>query len=200
MEGKKLLYSRLNEINDLEIRGFVKEALDNAPEGFWIIACSGTGKYHPPEDQGDQGLIRHLIKCIELSKDLCIYFNLSQGDRDIVLAGIFLHDIQKFGDPWGESSDPEHARIGAEFLEKFSLKEPEKTEIMNCVRYHFGRFTNTKEDFERACNPNKKELIVQLSDLFCSRKYASWLPGVNVAQENIDNFLNKFQEEIENGK
>ena len=188
MEGKKLLYSKLNEINDLEIRGFVKEVLDNAPEGFWIIPCSGTGKYHPPEDQGEGGVIRHLVKCVVTGADLCGYFDLPQEDKDIVLAGIFLHDIKKFGDPLGESSDPDHARIGANFLEKFSLREPEKTEIMNCVRYHMGRFVHP-EEIERAKNPTQKELIVQLADFFGSRKYASWLPSVNVSQEDIDKFL-----------
>ena len=83
------------------------------------------------------------------------------------------------------------------FLEKFSLREPEKTEIKNCVRYHIGRFAYPEEEAERAKNPTQNELIVQMADLFCSRKYASWLPGVNVPQEEIDNFPSKFQTSLE---
>jgi hypothetical protein len=192
---KEALYSQLNEIQDSEIRNFVKEALDNAPEGFWHIACSGTGKYHPPENQGDAGLIRHLCKCIITAKDLCRYFGLTQEETDIVLAGTILHDIKKNGDIWGVSTHPEHGIMGSRFLEQFKLKEPVKTEIKSLVRYHMGRFTGTKEDIERCSNPNKKELIVQMTDMFCSRKYASWLPGINVKDEDIQNFLNRFQVE-----
>jgi len=185
---KELLYNQLKEIKDDGIRNFVKTALDNAPEGFWTIACSGSGRYHPPENQGSGGVIRHLIKCIITAKDLCDYFNLDEKDTDIVLAGAILHDIQKNGIPWGEKTHIEHAKIGADFLKKFELKEPEKTEIINCVRYHMHRFTGTIEDRERASNPTIKEHIIQMTDMFCSRKFASWLPWLELTNEQINNF------------
>lgn len=187
---KQFLYSKLVEIKDDEIRTFVKEVLDNAPIGFWEIACSGTGKYHPPENQGKFGLIRHLLKCVEIAKDLCRYFGLSQEEIDIVLASTILHDIKKNGEPWGISTDMEHGLIGARFLDKFKLREQAKTEIKNCVRYHLGRFTKTFNDVERASNPNKKELIIQMTDFFCSRKYASWLPGILLTEDKIKEFSN----------
>lgn len=194
---RKMLYSRISEINELEIRRFVKEVLDNAPNGFWTIPCSGTGRYHPPENQGNGGLIRHLIKCIETAKDLCRYFGVTQEKKDIILAAVFLHDIKKNGEPWGESTDMRHGKIGAEFLDKFKLKESHKTKIKNCMRYHLYRFTGTIEDIKRASNPTEEEKILQLTDLFCARKYASWLPGFEVPQEVIDNFSNKFQASLD---
>jgi len=193
---KEALYTQLKDISDSEIRNFVKEGLDHAPEGFWHTACSGTGSSHPPENQGDAGLIRHLCKCVVTAKDLCRYFGLSQYDTDIVLAGTLLHDIKKNGEPWGVSTHMEHGLIGAKFLEQFSLREPAKTEILNCVRYHLSRFTGTKLDVERASNPTQKELIVQMTDLFCSRKYASWLPDVNVREEDIKDFFKRFQTDL----
>jgi len=190
---KLILYSKIFEIKDLEIKGFVKEALDNAPLGFWTTPCSGTGKYHPPENQGEGGLIRHLIKCVEVAKDLCRYYEISDRDRDIVLAGTILHDIKKNGEPWGKSTDMEHGKIGSDFLEGFKLKEPEKTKIKNCVRYHLGRFTRTIEDVKRASTPTQNEMIIQITDFFCSRKYASWLPGINVGEEEIKKFPREIQ-------
>lgn len=194
---RKKLYAQLVEIRDLEIRKFTKEALDNAPEGFWITPCSGSGRYHPPENQGKGGLIRHLIKCIETAKDLCRYFRLSQEDKDVVLSAMFLHDIKKNGDHWRHSTDMKHGLMGAKFLDKFELREPAKTEIKNCVRYHLHRFTGTKSDIKRASRPTQKELIVQITDFFSSRKYVSWLPGVEVNEEDIKNFSNKFQSTLE---
>jgi len=188
---KDALYSQLSEIKDEEIRNFVKNVLDNAPEGFWTTPCSGTGRYHPPENQGDAGLIRHLIKCIVTAKDLCRYFNLSPLETDIVLAGTILHDIKKNGEPWKTSTDYKHGKIGADYLSQFQLREPEKKEIMNCVRYHMGRFAQPEEEAERASKPTITELVVQMTDLFCNRQYASWLPGINVSQQAIEEFLPK---------
>lgn len=193
---RKMLYSRISEIKNLDIRKFAKEVLDNAPEGFWTTPCSGSGKYHPPENQGNGGLIRHLLKCVIIAKDLCKFMNLSERDKDIVLASAILHDIKKNGDPWGKTTDMEHGKLGAEFLNSFKLKEPEKTEIKNCVRYHLGRFTGTKGDIGRASNLNKNELVVYLTDIFCSRKYASWLPNINLSVEKINNFPIKFQTDL----
>lgn len=186
---KQALYSQLKEIKDEEIKSFVKNVLDKSDEGFWKIPCSMSGQWHPPENQGEAGNIRHLIKCITIGKKLCAYFDLQENDRDIVLASIILHDIKKHGEPWGEKTDYCHGKIGADFLDKFNLREPEKTEIKNCVKYHMGRFTGVKEDIIRAEVPTKKELIVQMSDYFSSLKEASWLPGVNIKQEDIDKFL-----------
>ena len=53
---KQALYSQLQKIKDSEIRSFVIQALNNAPEEFWHGACSTTGKFHPPENQGTQEL------------------------------------------------------------------------------------------------------------------------------------------------
>ena len=113
------------------------------------------------------------------------------------MSSVFLHDIKKNGDPWGESTDMEHGKIGAEFLEKFELSEHFKKEIKNCIRYHLFRFTGTKEDIERSSRPTKKEMIVQMTDLFSSRKYASWLPGVEVSEENINKFSGGFQSSLD---
>ena len=185
---KEMLYAKIERIKDAEIRRFVAAVLNNAPEGFWTTPCSGTGKWHPPENQGEGGLIRHLLKCAEFSQDLCRFFNLSENETDVVLASTILHDIKKNGEPWGQSTDLTHGKIGYDFLDKFNLREPEKTKIKNGVRYHLGRFTGTWEDRKRASNPNIYELIVQITDYACSRKYASWLPWVTLKQADIEKF------------
>jgi len=180
------------KIQDDEIKCFVKEALNHAPKEFWTAPSSGTGKYHPPENQGKGGLIRHLCKTIIITEGLCIFFNMPRYDTDIILAGVSLHDIVKNGDPWGPSSHKEHGLVGARFLCQFELREPAKSEIIDCVRYHMSQYTGTKADVKRACNPTKKELIVQLADFYCSRQYASWLPGLKVREEDINNFFKNF--------
>jgi len=190
---REILYSQLGKIKDLEIRKFVEQALDKSDKDFWEIPCSMTGKHHPPENQGEEGNIRHLIKCLLVTEKLCDYFSLSKKDNDIVLASVFLHDIKKHGEPWSDKTDYEHGKIASDWLEQFELREPEKTEIRNCVRYHMYKYTGTKEDIERASCPTRKELIMQLADFFSSLKEVSWLPGINVKEEDIKNFLENLK-------
>ena len=185
---KNKLYEKLNEINDLEIRNFVKEVLDNAPVCFWVRESSSTGKYHPLENQGNGGIIRHVLKCFSLAKDFCFLLELNKNNRDVVLASIILHDIRKYENEFDEYTTNEHGKLGFDFLERFDLREPEKTKIRNCVRYHLGPFTKTPGDIERGRNLSQNELIVYLVDIACSRKYASWLPGVEVSLESIKKF------------
>jgi len=119
---KDILYNQIKEIGDESIRNFVRQALDNAPEGFWKDASSASGKYHPLENQGTGGIIRHTIKCAVLTKDLLRFVNLSEKEKDIILASVILHDIKKHGEPWGEHTSTEHGKIAADFLDQFELK------------------------------------------------------------------------------
>ncbi len=198
---KELLYSQINEIKDVAIKEFIREALDNAPEEFWHSPCSGSGKYHPPENQGDEGVVRHLYKCGKIALELCRFFGLENPyDKDVVFAGAILHDIKKNGEPWEPSTSLEHAIVGADYLKQFDLYEPAKTDITNCVRYHMGRWSSPESELERACNPTKRELIVQLSDFFGSRKIASHLPGIEINDEDIQTFYSKFAESLNSPK
>jgi len=52
-----------------------------------------------------------------------------------------------------------------------------------------GQFSGNPEDSSRGFNPTIRELMVQLVDIFCSRKYASWLPGVEMREEDIKKFI-----------
>ncbi len=186
---EKILYRQIEKINDKDVQGFIKTVLDNAPFEFWTDPCSGSGKYHPPEDQGEGGIIRHLVKCSEISFELCNFFNIPERDKDIVIGSSIIHDIKKNGDPWSEKTDYEHGKIAYDWLEQFSLKQPEKEELRNCVRYHMWKWVKPDEELERALNPSLNERIVQLTDYFCSRKCASFLPGFNVPDEVIRNFM-----------
>jgi len=57
-----MLSKEIDKISSGSIKDFVVEALEHADPKLWVAPCSSTGKYHPPEDQGNGGLVRHLIK------------------------------------------------------------------------------------------------------------------------------------------
>jgi HD superfamily phosphodiesterase len=112
------------------------------------------------------------------------FYNISDIDRDIVVAGAILHDIQKHGIPWAQSTHHEHALIAYKWLDQFELKE-HKNEIRNCVRYHMGQWSAPRKEVKRATSPKLNELIVQLADYLSSRKGISFLPGIDIGEERI---------------
>jgi hypothetical protein len=190
------LYNQSKKIHDDDIREFFITVLDNAPAGFWKVPCSSSGKYHPPEDQGEGGLIRHLIKCGKMSLEFARFYydfseeNLKMAKRntDIVFTAASIHDIQKNGIPWTEHTDYSHGKIAYDWLEQFKLKQPEKDEIRNCVRYHMWKWVQPDTETARATNPTLNESIVQLADYVSSRKCDSFLPGVSLPEEVIESY------------
>lgn len=189
---KKCLYLEVGKIKSLDIRKFVISALDEAPEGFWKDGSSSGGKYHPPEGNGENGIIRHVIKCIAIVEEFCFFMNLSEEERDVLIAAAILHDIRKHGEPWTEHTHPEHPKIAADCLGKFDLDEKIKERILNCVRYHYGNCTQTESDKSRAMNLTKEESILHMADVLSSRKHMSWLPGVCVSDAERDSFFDKY--------
>ena len=183
---------QIQKIQDSEIQSFVRQALDNTPREFWTAQSSPSGKHHPPEDQGEGGIVRHVIKCVYISDELSSFFSLSDTKRDVVVASSILHDIKKNGEPWGEKTDHCHGRIAYEWLDRFELRQPEKDEIRDCIRYHMAKWVKPDGELERALNPTTAELVVQLSDYFSSRECASFLPGVNVGKEDIENYCREL--------
>ena len=187
---KQRLYKETDRITSPYIRKYIQEALNNAHDQFWLIPSSSSGKYHPPEDQGQGGLIRHSIKASEIAYELANFYNISEEDRDIVVGSAMIHDIQKNGIPWGEHTVYDHGLIAYHWLDKFSLKNPYKDKIRKCVRFHMSRWCSPKSEIKRACRANTNELIVQLSDYMSSRKGASFLPGISLGEDIINKYGN----------
>lgn len=182
---KEALFEQRYRISDPDIQAFVEHALNAAPRGFWTCPCSSSGTHHPPEDNGESGTVRHLIKSAAVSEQLARFYDLDQRDTDIAIAGAMIHDIKKNGEPWTNKTDYTHGWIAYDWLEQFELKEPEKESIRNCVRYHMARWVQPESEKPRALKPTTPELVVQLTDYFCSRECASFFPGVGVDMDLV---------------
>jgi len=183
----------LKKIKNEEIRNFTKEVLDHAPKQFWSAPSSSSGKHHPPEDNGKGGLVTHTIKATLIAEDICRYFNLPDIETDEVISATMLHDIQKNGIPWGDHTVDNHGLVASKWLEIFDYpksfyKDFMPCPIVDCVRFHMGRFADQPEDKMGSTSPSMQEIIVQMSDFVASREYASWLPNIPVKEEDILRF------------
>lgn len=202
-----MLFDEIKNIQSRSLRKTVEAILLAADEEFWIVPCSGTGKHHPAEDQGEAGLIRHLVKAVYVGGQEARRKRFSDYEYDATIAAIIIHDIKKNGDPWGSSTDFKHGILGADFIKKFYFKDKTlKKIITDAVRYHMAPWNTTidnerlykvfsnnqekmfsgeemnKEIEERirGCFPTRVEKAVQDADYWASREGMSFFPSLSV--------------------
>lgn len=144
MDSRKLMYAEVNKIKSDDIREFTILAFSTADPKFWDSPCSSSGKFHPPEDNGQGGLVRHLIKASYVAEQFGRRAQFSDYEMDMARSATLLHDICKDGNPWGNATDYRHGMIGAEFLGTFELSDKTaKQIIMDGVRYHMSPWNTT---------------------------------------------------------
>lgn len=177
---KTQLEEEINMICDDEIKRLVRIVLNKAPDCFWTIPASSTGKYHPDYASGEGGLIRHTKAVVRIADHICSWTTrfsdeCNQG-RDIILAACILHDTYKVleGEKYTNFNHPIHA-TKAIIEERFQFDEEFLhviCAISDAVSTHMGRWNTSKrfdeKDLPLPHTPYGK--IVSLADYLASRK------------------------------
>lgn len=199
-ESVRLVQKEIEKIVSPDIKDFTYQAFAEVDPKFWIAAASSTGKYHPAEDNGEGGLVRHVVKAVAVVEQFARRDGFSPRELDIALSAILLHDTCKNGVIWeSKFTDYTHGIIAAKWLEKFVLNDDRgaKSEIINAVRYHMGQWSYAVNPYEdrpytkqemannlneviRALHPSRIEKAVQDADYWSSRQSMSFFPGVSV--------------------
>lgn len=198
VESVRLVASELEKIESNDIRRFTLSALLETDPRFWVAAASSTGKYHPPEDNGEGGLVRHVVKGVAVIEQFARRARFTQYETDMAISAFLLHDTCKNGVVWGENTDFTHGLIAAIWLEQFELADKTaKMEIINAVRFHMAPWCYAVSPFEnrwfskeemvanldelsRAMYPSRVEEAVREADYWSSRQVMSFMPGVAV--------------------
>lgn len=195
-ESIRLIQNEVEKIQSEDIKNFTYRVLAEVNPKFWISPASSSGKYHPPEDNGEGGLVRHVIKGVAVIEQFARRAIFTQRELDEARSAFLLHDTQKCGLGWmSEKTDYTHGKIAADWLEKFELADSAaKSEIISAVRYHMAPWCYTVNPFEdrtyaaeemkanweettRASFPSRVERAVQEADYWSSRESMSFLPG-----------------------
>jgi 23S rRNA maturation-related 3'-5' exoribonuclease YhaM len=128
-------------IQAMDIRQFTIDSLNNAPDYFFEAPASSTGKYHPQCTLGKGGLVVHTKRVVFFANRVCDGWGIVAGPRDIVLSASILHDIAKTGRGAGSFENYENHPINAiKYLASLNT-EPTKERIVNCIKFHMGRWT-----------------------------------------------------------
>lgn len=70
------LQPELDQIRDEQIMTFTRYVLEKAPTYFWTVPSSSSGKYHPPQSNGEGGLFAiPRLSCI--SRRSCVMSSTS---------------------------------------------------------------------------------------------------------------------------
>lgn len=172
---KNRLYKDVNSILTPEIREFTKDVLDHAPEKFWVMPASSTGKYHRPEEVQPGGLALHTIKCVEICRHLItMYGNLTVEEQSILVAGAILHDIYKNGiEAESEHTRPEHALLVRKMLAGEGQIDPAPSwlnKLLLAIEAHMGRWS--ADAVGQPIQPPDTMLgkMLHIADYFSSRK------------------------------
>ena len=179
----------VNLIENEDLRNSAIEMMNDAPDYFWEVAASSTGKYHPQCDLGVGGLVRHSIMVAQAAFDFVtseIFVEDTTLNRDMaIICGLF-HDVIKHG-PVAEDGTYNpytvftHPILGANFvrehLEKANIDNDITNTICNAILSHMGKWNTSKYEPGVTLNVpyTSFQKLVHSADYMASRKYMGGL-------------------------
>lgn len=168
------MLAEIETIQDESLRLFVTKTILKAPEKYWLIPASSSGKYHPAQSLGEGGLLRHILAALYFGREFCHAYSATEAEIDYVQAALILHDV-------GKAIAEPHDIVWATELRSMA-KESFDTDavrvVIQAVRNHMGVWSTGSmqcqldergpkrfpEDFSRV------DQIVHLADFAASRK------------------------------
>lgn len=167
--------------NDLYYEIAVRAILQ-APDYFWIVPASSSGKYHPVTSLGTGGLVRHVKSVYQVSEELLthpLYAPFDSIGKDKIRVAILLHDICKQGlGSTNEHTVPEHPLLVREGVRPWKDDESISKEmsegwsaICDLIEPHMGVWNKNRSGKEILPVPSgDMQLFVHLCDYIASRK------------------------------
>lgn len=166
-------------IEDVDVRVFVEHMWENAPEYFFVVPASVSGKFHADWSTTKGGLVRHVVMGAKVAYDLARTFGLTNLERDLAVAAMFGHDILKYGidldmryigmhpflprDYFGSSKSKGYA-CDFSGTEEFDI-------IMTAIERHMGSIATGEWTSVKGIKPETPiQQVVHLADYIASRK------------------------------
>lgn len=163
-----------NEIENIKNETIKKSCIDileSAPDYFFEIPASSTGKYHPQYALGSGGLIRHTKAVVRFVIHLCNIIPYStkftNDERDLLIVAAIAHDMFKNGATNTKHTVNNHPLLSANNIKKIctKLSENEVTFLYDAIKCHMGSWS------ENDCKPSKEhEYFLHICDYLASRK------------------------------
>ena len=171
----------ISYIKDSKKREDIKTLLCLLPDYFYEVPASSTGKYHPDFALGDGGLVRHtkvaVRMAIELLNNNSVGMKFSDGDKDLIIMALILHDGVKSGMEHSKYTKFDHPLLVSKLImenkDKISLEIDDLRKLCSMIESHMGEWTvdpYTKEDVLPKPK-NAEQRFVHMCDYLASRKF-----------------------------
>ncbi|MCY7861194.1 HD domain-containing protein [Bacillus licheniformis] len=169
----------LDLIANPEIRAFAEHMLQKAPNYFYIIPASVSGKWHAPWSTDKGGLVRHVLMGCQVAYDLSRTFGLTDKETDMALAAMIGHDIIKYGLDFDDRYMDMHPFMPRSYYGHYKsegyvgdyAKTPEFDTIMSAIERHMGNIMTGEWTSVGGVRPETPlQYVVHLADYVASRK------------------------------
>lgn len=104
----EIFREELDAFNDKRFMTAVENVMAKLPDTILERPASTTGKYHPNDELGSNGMIIHIKRACAMVPDAARKYQFSRYGEDVLRAGCLLHDAFKFGEPPTEHTVTEH--------------------------------------------------------------------------------------------
>lgn len=159
-ERLSLFANELNDIQNNNLRQFAVQLLVNAPEYFFTVPASSSGKYHPYFAREVGGLVKHTRCVIFYAECNAESFNFDSHIKDLAIIAALAHDIKKQGNNnTGSHTVWEHPELAYNYVLEMQktnshlISVEDATIIANAILCHMGKwqhdaqFTRGKKAF-----------------------------------------------------
>ena len=144
--------NELNDIQDDNLRQFAAQLLANAPEYFFTIPASSSGKHHPYFAREVGGLVKHTRCVIFYAECNAESFNFDSHTKDLAIIAALAHDIKKQGDSDAKNYTVwEHPELAYNFILEMQNTYPnlisveDATVVANAILSHMGKWWHNEE-------------------------------------------------------
>lgn len=139
--------NELNDIQDYNLRQFAAQLLANAPEYFFTIPASSSGKHHPYFAREVGGLVKHTRCVVFYAECNAESFNFDSHTKDLAIIAALAHDIKKQGNNDAKNYTVwEHPELAYNFILEMQNTYPnlisveDATIVANAILSHMGKW------------------------------------------------------------
>ena len=177
-----LMLDIIDELNDIDNRRFAHYLLDRVPDYFFTVPASSSGKYHPKNDLGEGGLVRHSISVVRMLEHLLEpegYFDFADEQKELLKIAALFHDCMKSGtqEEYEKNKHTKflHPLYAANFIMSIAIESEYPYEralfIYNAVISHMGQWNTNKNESGKLPEPvTVSQKVLHLADYLASRK------------------------------
>ena len=176
----RLMLEEIDTLQDIDNRKFAYALLSNVPDYFFTVPASSSGKYHPKNDLGEGGLVRHSISVTRMLDHLLEpdgYFDFDEDQKELLKIAALFHDCMKSGtqEQYEENNQTKflHPLYAANFIMSVAIESGYPYEkaifIYDAVIAHMGQW-NRKGDAALPTPVSPGQRVLHLADYLASRK------------------------------